>query len=259
MDQKLCKSPLVSVVMATNRADRYFFEALESLTNQTYQNLEILIVANGMMDREYETLQVQCLDSRITLIRASLSGVSFSRNLGIQYSNSDLIAIMDADDLSYPERIERQLNLFISYPELSVCGTNYYLIDSESNVIGVHALPEKNDSIRSQLKWRNPLCNPSVMFKKSFITSIGGYTAQFAEDYDLWLKLLDVKEVVFYNLQIPLLGYRVPVVSAARRSKRAYAQVAGSLLIKFIITKNPSWLFSSFLFGLRGFFRSRQS
>lgn len=245
--------------MATNRADRYFLEALESLTNQTYQNLEIIIVANGMKDGEYETLQAQCLDSRIMLIRASLSGVSFSRNLGIQHSNSELIAIMDADDLSHPERIERQLNLFISYPELSVCGTNYNLIDSESNVIGLHSLPEKNNSIRRQMKWRNPLCNPSIMFKKSFIAGVGGYTAQFAEDYDLWLKLLDSNEVVFYNIQIPLLSYRVPVVSAARRSKSAYAQSAGSLLIKFIITKNPSWFFSSLLFGLRSFLRSRQS
>lgn len=248
--------PEVSVIICTNLIDKYFYRALHSIKYQIFTNLEIIIVFNGDDIQSYNSLLATNFDSRVVIVRANISGVTFSRNLGIHLARAPLIAVMDADDISYPNRINEQVNFLNNNPEISVCGTNYHVIDADDKRIQSIKLPTSDKEIRKSLYFGNPICHPSVMYRRKDIALMGGYASKYAEDYDLWLRLLDCPDIIFANLPNPLVGYRIPVISQARRSKRVYVEVAGAQLRRFLLTLNPKWLIGSIFSCLKVWIRS---
>ena len=122
--------PEVSVIICTNLIDKYFYRALYSIKYQIFTNLEIIVVFNGDDIQSYNALLATSFDSRFVIVRANISGVTFSRNLGIHLARAPLIAVMDADDISYPDRINEQVKFLKDNPAITVCGTNYDVIDA---------------------------------------------------------------------------------------------------------------------------------
>lgn len=239
--------PHVSVVICTNVCDQYFDQALSSIERQSFENIEIVIVANSMSDETYQVLVKRATDPRTLVIRASIFGVSFSRNLALQYCRAPLVAVMDADDISYPERLATQCDFLMTHPEVVVCGSGYDIIDIDGKKLETSIPPISNEAIRKELVWRNPLCHPSTMFRTEVVRHVGGYCGTGAEDYGLWVRLAENRDWDFANINQTLIGYRVPVVSVARRSKRVYAHVAGIQLSRFAVTKQFKWLVASTL------------
>jgi len=251
--------PSVSVIICTNLIDTYFYRALKSIQDQSYKNLEIIIVFNGNNDESFSAFQNTVTDPRISVIKANISGVTFSRNLGLHLSRAPLIAVMDADDIAYPERISEQVKFLDTNTEVDLCGTSYYLIDQNDTKIQLVNLPTANQEIRNSLYFQNPICHPSVIYRRNVIASMGGYASKYGEDYDLWLRLLEDEKIVFANLSKPLLGYRIPVVSQARRSRRVYIEVAGAQFRRFFLTLNPIWAIGGILSNLKALIRAKKN
>lgn len=251
--------PLVSVMLCTNQVDDYFHLALASLQNQSLPEIEILVMANGLNDSAQLDIAAKATDPRIRVLCTEMNGVTFSRNLALHTAAADFIAVLDADDIAYPDRLRIQYEFMMDNPDVTVLGSNYRTIDEHGQTIGVSALPTANQLIREKLIWSNPICHPTTMFKKQFALSVGGYTGGLAQDYEFWLSMRARPDCQFVNLSEALTGYRVPVISKARRSRRAYAQVASAQWRQFVLTKNPSWLASSILSVGKAWFRSSQA
>lgn len=245
-------------MLCTNRFDLYFQSALVSIEQQTLVDIEILVIVNGVSDSVFETMVRELTDERIRLIRSSLEGVTFSRNLALQEARADLIAVMDADDVAYPDRLAKQYQYLVDHIDISVLGANYDVVDEGGQVLNRSNLPLSDADIRRSLVCSNPICHPTTMFRREVALAVGGYSGGLAQDYELWLKLLSQPAVKFNNMADTVIGYRVPVVSKARKSRRAYAQVASAQFRQFAATKRPQWLLASAVSLTKAWFRSTQ-
>ncbi len=235
-------APQISVCMVTNRFDAYFEQAASSILRQDFAQFEFVIVANGMSDAVFAALAAYLSDPRIRLVRTSLAGICFSRNLALAEARGAYVAVMDADDVAEPNRLRVQLEFMRAHPDIAVCGSSYKLIDGTGKVLETIHLPEEHVRIAGGFWRRNALCHPAVLFRRAIVARAGGYCGYSAEDYELWLRLLEDPQVRFHNLPDCLLGYRIPVVSQERYSRQAYRHVAAARLRQFLRSGHPKWL-----------------
>lgn len=213
--------PLVSVIIPCYNAEKYVEEAIRSVMTQTYPNLEIILTDDCSSDNTLmilETLAAE--DSRIKVIKneENLKIVKSLNNM-IGIAQGKYIARMDADDISLPERIEKQVSFLESNPEYGLCGTNAWHIDESGKKIGKRYLPETNEDIKFFISFYSPIYHPSV-FSKAEILKQNLYSEDFpiAEDYELWFRLLFEKKVKFYNIQKFLLKYRITPTQSSKTS-----------------------------------------
>jgi cellulose synthase/poly-beta-1,6-N-acetylglucosamine synthase-like glycosyltransferase len=193
-------------------------------------------------------------DRRIHVIATPVHLLNFSLSLGLHVARTPFVARMDADDVAHPERLATQLAFLESHPDVAVLGSSYQLIDEGGQVMGQVVVPQTDNEIRKALRFRNPICHPSVMLRRDAILRVGGYLGgKNAEDYDLWLRLAMDQQWKFANLPEPLLSYNVAPCGAARRSREAYANVAGAQFRQFLITRDLSWLIGASFSAIKSF------
>lgn len=202
--------PLISVLMPVFNGDKYLVEAIESILNQTFTNFEFIIIDDGSNDKTPEILkQFVNKDTRIKVISNSENkGISTTLNVGLKIAIAPLIARMDADDFSYPNRLMIQYKFMQQNPDISVCGSALKIYESLGNIC---IPPLEHNSIKAMLLYENCLYHPSVIFKKSDVLNNGGYDDYFsgAEDYELWSRLSLKPNIRFSNIAEPLLRYRM--------------------------------------------------
>lgn len=241
--------PHVSILMATNKCDDYFRDALDSCLGQTYTDFELVLVANGISDSDFEILEKLCIDPRISLHRTDIRRLTFSLNLGLHHCRGELIARMDADDVAYSDRLAKQVAFMDRNQDISVCGSFCDLINQEQKKVGEWKYPTTDKEIRRAMYWINPLCHPSVIYRRKVVADCGGYFAFFAEDYALWAFLSDDKTIKFANIPEKLLSYRADAAdhprSAVKRNTKA--SVAGVQFQRFAATGDFRWLFAVML------------
>lgn len=227
---------LVSVIMATNRVDKYLSKAIESILNQTYKNLEFIIVANGPEKLNIKLyIEENFKNSKIIIITSSIPQLSNSLNIAIDHSKGNYLARMDADDISHPERIEKQINHLLKN-NIDIVGCDINLIDEDGNFLGRREYP-KGKSIYKKIYFRNPLAHNTVIYKKSSILSIRGYNSGFnSEDYDLWLRAYR-QNLKIENINEFLLDYRIHKAST-QGNRLGYAEACGYILREALLTKN---------------------
>lgn len=250
----------VSWVLCTNRDDELLRRAIDSCLCQTYQDFELIIVANGSDCEEIssELSRAYSGDSRVKIYHTAVKLLNYSLSWGVHLASGEFIARMDSDDVSDSMRLERQVLYMREHPDVAVLGCAYRLIDDDLNSQGVVSEPVDDASIRRLLFYRNPICHPSTMLRRNVVTQLGGYLGgQNAEDYDLWLRVYMLSGWKFANLDECLLSYRY-IPGEARRSRRAYANLAGAQLRNFILTKNPMWLLGIVLSMARAFWRAKR-
>ena len=148
-------------------------------------------------------------DSRIKVIRQKNSGLALSLNKGISIATGAWIARMDADDVSMPMRLEKQLSYLEKHPEIDVLGTAAHLKAANGEDLGVKRMPESHDLLIQGMHKSSPFIHPSVMMRRKMLMSVGGYSENImrAQDYELWSRIF--KKYTFHNLQEPLLIYTV--------------------------------------------------
>lgn len=179
----------ISVVMPVHNALPYLDDAVRSILDQTYRDFEFVILDDGSTDGSLERLQEWAReDGRIRLIenRTNLGPVGSSNKVAMA-ATGDLVARMDADDISHPERLERQVALLRDRPDVA-------LVATACDVIGPNG-----EDIRSADTWRltrgswfAPFAHGSILYRRSIFDSLGGYRpeCEFWEDQDLFARIL---------------------------------------------------------------------
>ncbi|QDU77605.1 Putative glycosyltransferase EpsE [Bremerella volcania] len=203
--------PLVSVLMPVwNPHPRLFPEALESILNQTYQNLQIVIVEDPS-ERDGREMIAHVKDDRILHVSNPhrTGGLADQLNQGLQLATAELVARGDADDLWEPHRVATQVECFQKEPDLDVLGSTLNIIDDDGKHLGFRDYPRTHEEIVKALRRYCAIAHPVVMFKRDAVLKVGGYqTDFFVEDYDLWCRLA-IAGAKFANHPEPLIRYRV--------------------------------------------------
>ena len=204
--------PLVSVVICViDPHPVYFAEAIESILHQTLKDLELIIVEEPS-SAEAKDILTQFDDGRIRhFLHPVRTSLIEQRNRGIEYAKSNLIAVLDSDDIAEPDRLEKQVSYLNSHPEIGVLGTQLHLINTEGKTIGYRHYPTDTEVITETMKLFNPIGQPSVMYRKPQVKAMGGYKYRrysVNSDYELWCRLAS-KGVKFANLKEALVRYRI--------------------------------------------------
>ncbi len=198
--------PLVSVIMPFFNAEAYIGQALQSVCQQTYQNIEIIVVDDASTDASLQLVNA-IPDPRIKIIQNETNlGLAASLNKALAAASGPLIARMDADDICLPQRLTRQVAFMQQHPTVSVVGTalQYFQTSWYTNYF-----PVSHEQCRAKLLFNVCFGHPSIMFRQSVLAYVAGYNEalrQYSEDYDLYERLAD--HVTFANLREVLVRYR---------------------------------------------------
>jgi len=183
--------PQVSVVTSVYNGEAYLEECVDSVLNQTFQDFEYIILNNGSTDGTGRILQ-QYTDRRLRIIHQENLGISKSLNKGINLSNSNLIARLDADDYLMPQMLEKQINFMGKHPDIVLCGSRWLELVGEKLSKQIVAFVETDHDIRKSMSLFNPFSHSAVIFRKKTFITAGGYSERFkySQDYELWLRML---------------------------------------------------------------------
>jgi glycosyltransferase involved in cell wall biosynthesis len=191
------QNPKISVIMSAYNADRYLSEAIESILGQTYPDFEFIIIDDGSSDATQSiVLDYAERDDRIIpIINEENIGLTRSLKKGLSIAEGEFIARMDADDISLPDRFEKQVVFFQSHPEIGLLGGVYEVIDENGEDCGKSGiLPQDDISIRWRLLYQNAFVHSTIMVRKTCVEQVGGYNKEFrySQDYDLWSRVMRV-------------------------------------------------------------------
>jgi glycosyltransferase involved in cell wall biosynthesis len=200
--------PAVSIVMPARDAESTLPMAIESCLAQTLPDFELMLIDHGSVDGSFSVMKKYARrDARIHVLRQP-RGASFVSVLNVawQESRGPLIARMDADDFSYPARLQHQVRLLAAQPELAACGTLVRIRKRRDPNSRAHTPPDQGyadyekwinslvspEAIAAQRFIDSPLAHPSVVIRRPILELLGGYAdPPWAEDYDLWLRMLE--------------------------------------------------------------------
>lgn len=242
-------SVCMSVYKNDNTED--FQTAFYSIYNQTCPPDEIVLVVDGpvsaVMHNTVNDLKEKTGIMKVIQLERNM-GHAIARQTGLEAAKNELCAVMDADDISVPDRFEKQLKAFEEHPEVSVVGGLIHeFIHEPENVVGTRTVPETDADIKEYLKSRCPMNLVTVMLKKSDVMKVGGYQDWYCEeDYYLWIRLT-LGGFKFYNIQENLVNVRVGEGMYQRRGGKKYFQSEARLqkyMIDHKIISFPKYLYN---------------
>lgn len=200
---------LVSIILPAYNQEKFIVEAIDSILMQSLSNFELIIIDDGSTDKTFQVVS-SINDSRMILVRNQENlGLTYTLNFGLSIAKSDIVARMDADDIAFSDRLHIQYEYLLKNPEIVAVGCWISLFKDNLDEIGVHKYPAEFECLRSEFTFNNSLPHPGVMYRKSVVKLLGGYTNDYpyAEDWDLWLRLIRSHNIS--NIQQPLLYYRI--------------------------------------------------
>jgi len=204
--------PQVSVLMPVYNCPNYVGEAIDSILDQTFCDFELIIIDDGSTDSTPEELD-RFTDPRIRRYRQHNQGLAATLNRAISLSKAPFLARQDQDDLSLPERLQKQVLYMQANPECGLLGSWAQIMETNKLSNRYHRHPSSDCELRYGLLFNNPFVHSSVMLRKSVICQLGGYSTdperQPPEDYELWSrisrisKLANIPEVLLIYREIP--------------------------------------------------------
>ena len=213
-----------SVLMTVYKNDNplYFEKSIMSMINQTKKVDEIVIVKDGPITNELQEV-IDTIDNKFpnVIIQVNLEknlGLGLALNEGLKVCKNDIVARMDADDISLNNRCELQLNEFILDPNLDIIGCSVdEFIKNEENVVATRKVPITHEEIYKFAKQRDPFNHPTVMYKKSKVLEVDGYRDfRKNQDTDLWIRML-INGCKTKNIEESLLLFRFEEDTYKRR------------------------------------------
>lgn len=197
----------VTVLMPVFNGEKYIREAIDSILNQTFKDFEFLIVCAPSTDKSIEIIQ-SYTDERIRLVEVKEKhGLIADLNMGLDLAQGKFIARMDCDDISLPNRLEKQIAFMEANPDVGICGSWIELIGN--NAGHIEKYPVDYEDIKANLFFSCALAHPTVVFRNDFVKKYGlMYDSRhlYAEDFGLWKKCSFLFPIV--NLPYVLLKYR---------------------------------------------------
>jgi len=197
--------PLVSVVVPSYNHEDYIEECILAIVNQTYKNIELIVIDDGSTDHSREILERLQQQYGFTLICQENQGVSKTMNRAISLSGGKYITGSASDDVMMPDKIEKQVGFMEENPAYDLIFGKVHLIDEKSKIIPgkvIHKpFPDPVKEIPFELLIDNDIIPaPSMMFRKSAWEKCGGYNENtILEDFDLWLKIAYTGKIVYVN------------------------------------------------------------
>lgn len=222
------KRPLVSIIIPVRNGMPYIHEAIESITSQSFEDFEILVVNDGSNDGDYDALHK--IDGRILVHHLTGRGVSSARNFGMACAKGDLIAFLDADDVWFPGKLQAQVRYFQEHGEAGVVFGGFLRWEADQE--GKFALPTSLMSDCSHLKEAEHVRSGwiytrllqgllvgmnTAMVRRHVLQSIGQFNVSMrqGEDSDFWLKASQITEMHALDGCVAL--YRIHPASAMHR------------------------------------------
>lgn len=205
----------------------FLASSLDSIFHQTLLPTEIILVKDGPLTAELDAI-VSDYAVRYPVLKVVAlpqnQGLGRALNEGLKHCSYDIVARMDTDDISKPDRFEKQIAVFRKHPELDLVGAWIDEFEEDiHHVISTRKLPERHEDVMSYATRRNPVNHPVVMFRKSAVLAAGGYQHfPLFEDYFLWVRMLK-NGAKFYNIQESLLYFRTSPNMFKRRGGWKYA------------------------------------
>lgn len=203
----------------------HFKEAVDSILNQTLPPDEVVLVVDGPVPLELDAV-ISEFEAReeFNIIRlAENQGHGNARRIGLDNCKNDLVAIMDADDISLPDRFKKQIAFFNHNANVAIVGGNITeFVGTPDNVIGQRIVPSGDKDIKEYLKTRCPMNLVTVMFKRNEIEKVGGFIDWYCEeDYYLWIRMA-LAGMVFANVDDVLVNVKVGEEMYSRRGGWKY-------------------------------------
>jgi glycosyltransferase involved in cell wall biosynthesis len=244
----------------------YFNTALESVVNQTLMPNEIVIVKDGALTKELDAVIEKYVSKypqlfNIVALEENV-GQGKARNAGLMACKHNIVALMDSDDIAINNRFEIQIKYMEQNPDVDVVGSFITEFENDPNVIeSIKAVPLTHEAIYNFGKWRSPMNNMTVIYKKDKVFEVGAYNSfNFGEDYLLFAKML-MNGCKFYNFEECLVNARAGSRMLAKRvgwnkikqefllfyefRKMGYInnyQFVRNVSLKFLLRVIPNWL-----------------
>jgi len=197
--------PIISVVMPVYNAELFLKDAIDSILNQTYANFEFIIIDDFSTDNSWDIIKSYS-DVRIVTIRNDVNLGNYpSRNIGIKIAKGKYIAVMDSDDIAFPNRLEIQYQFMEEHSDVLACGGAYQIMNSSRVIIN----PLDTIKIKYLLLYFLCVMHPTILFRTEIIRKLGLYDEKYrySSDYDLVCKLAVMGRII--NVRDVLLLRRI--------------------------------------------------
>lgn len=216
-----------SVLMSVYYKEKpeYLKASIDSMIKQTIKPDQIVLIKDGPLTEALDDVIREYEDNPIVDVVELKENVGLGKalNIGLEKCRNKIVARMDTDDISIPDRCEKQLLILNQNKDVSVIGTGVAeFIGDPSNIVAYKKVYKEHEDIKRQMKYRNPMNHPSVMYRKEDVILAGSYKHWFLnEDYYLWIRMLQ-KGYKFSNINEPLVLMRITDETYLRRGGWKY-------------------------------------
>ena len=227
------EGPLVTVSMPAFNSERYIAEAIESILAQTYQNFELIIIDDGSTDRTREIIE-SFTDHRIIKIYSDRNrGLITTRNRIAQIAKGKYLALLDADDRAFPDRLALQV-AYLEANNADLCGGDHWTLNQVSGQLKSSKQRHSNSDIHALLSICSPVCNPAMMGRLEIFRKFP-YKVSYlhAEDYCLWTEIA-LAGYRFANLKKKLIAYRLHSTQTSVNHFQAARNVFSGAQLKYL-------------------------
>ena len=232
MHDRLKKYPVITVLMSVYNGEKFVGRAVESILNQSYQDFEFIIIDDGSADGTPEILaNYKNKDNRIKIVTHKNKGLTRSLNIGASLSRGEVIARQDADDMSMPDRLEKQVAFLKLNPGSAVIGACAVCINEQGKVVTTSENNKYGSVIKVDVSKQNPIPHSSAMFRKDVFNLCKGYDESFkvAQDFDLWNRMAKWGDIALMSTVL----VRRRMVNQGVSQKKIKEQMAAAAKIRW--------------------------
>ena len=250
------EEPLVSVIMpAFNERPDMITDAINSILQQTYSNIELHIFDDSTKEETKEAIDAFASDSRVTIHRSeNRVGFIKSLNLGLEAATGKYIARMDGDDFSLPDRFEKEVAFLESHPDVMVVGGQMNIMDENGEITSSRSYPTGGLKFFLFSCARNPMAHPTIMMRREVVDKGYRYdeSLRMSEDLDFWLRLMN-DSYKLANIPDTVINYRVMGNFLGKRSSDVQREVMAQVryknfdkrhLLHSVLSDVSGWLFT---------------
>lgn len=238
----MCENYSVLMSVYFKEKPEYLRESMESILRQTVKTNDFVLVCDGPLNEELDNV-IDEMKSRMGSILHVVrlpqnAGLGYALHIGIKECRNEIVARMDSDDISRPERCEKEFAVLKEHPEISIVGGWIEEFETTTDKVrNKRVVPETCEEIIAFSKKRNPFNHPSVMYRKSAVMDAGNYEdIRYMQDYYLWISML-IKGYKGWNIQEPLVWMRADSNLFKRRSGKLYMDIQVGLFKRMLKAK----------------------
>lgn len=209
--------PRVTIYITNFNYARFIDKAIQSVINQTYSNIELIVIDDGSTDNSKEVLAKYIRDENINIVFQENKGLNRTNNIALRMAQGEFIMRLDADDFLAPDAVEKMVTIFVDNPEMGLVFPDYYYVNLDNHVIGREVRHRFTDEVTL---YDQPAHGACTLIRTEFLKHLGGYNEDYScqDGYDLWLRFIALYKVG--NINEPLFYYRIHPDSLSKNEKR---------------------------------------